>query len=696
MGSSIPTVPGGGDAVVRLHEATYNHPNFESKKGNTITVAKSGGDYTTIATALAAASSGDVIQVYPDGGVGYSETNPLVIPTGVSLVGMDGPDRITISPTDVNSPLITMGEMAKIANVTLSGVTNSAGIYAPAGLSLASIADVVALNCSIGIESDCAGLVIVRGMTVQSGTGAAILRANAGGFIGATDLFVASGCTYIRGLVADGAGAYILVNNSALDGIVTDAIYAANGGLVRPHVMQVSGSPTNGIHIAATGGTIDGSSINLLDGSSAYDILIESATGVVEISSGRIDSTKISITAGAVVRGYYLEAFAQDKGTSIQGELHVGSPEQPAETVLGEGDSTTLNMVVKTWDGAATYVDVTADIVAGTPVTGFPGLGTGNALLIGNTSRKFPGWKDSISTAVVLGAGALRVRLSNGAGGWNTVYVMTSDADAPYDAHAQQIFRRVQNSQVRFDTQGTAWSSWAKDTYDGDSCYWCMIDIITAAITTAPVFDGEPASIKCHTNRYEVNADGYAEKFGAARYRKRMLVHQALTDPLTGAAPGNGGLAFSSTITLTPTQNRFANNTTDGFGQIIVTADGLDTSMPITLRIGWVPRVGGPATVELEASWRVHTPGTPGLGDGSLVDGSLVDDGTGTTGAVAIVAGDLNRLLVSEISGYVPDALPSNIVAFRLFRDATAGNAHDTLAGNVDIAFIQVLAWFWQ
>ena len=55
---------------------------FEEKKAGTITVAPSGGDYTTIKDALAVAVARDVILVSP--GI-YAEDNPLTLVSNVTI-----------------------------------------------------------------------------------------------------------------------------------------------------------------------------------------------------------------------------------------------------------------------------------------------------------------------------------------------------------------------------------------------------------------------------------------------------------------------------------------------------------------------------------------------------------------------------------------------------------------------------------
>ncbi len=669
-----------------------------------LTVAKEGGEFTSLATAaayagtLAGSSYRICIQVMPGD---YTESNPIVVPDYVSLFAPGRHHSTRILCSNPGSHGIVCGSYSDITGFCVNNASgaDSAGFHIPVTSVSVEIHDCSVKDCDIGWLCDSPDSNVIHQSNIYSGSTTSAIKVTDSAQLAVTSFLTGSGATITNvfhctngllqvgttGVLGDGAGS------------VTNGIFIENDGIINIGTASLIGC-TNAINIAASDGTFFGSAIIAIN-SQTWDVLLQGGVNTIcRISGGEIDTTKISKTNTAVLTALYSEQFPGDRGTSVRGELHVGSPDDPAETVLGEGDSSVVDMVIKTYHaGTVTFTDKTNDIVNGTPVTAFPGLAAGNAFLIGNTSRKFPGWKDLVSTACVPGAGGVIVELSNGAGGWNTVEIMTSDANNPYEAHAQEVFERVQASQVRINTLGSAYSSWGMDTYNGSTCYWIRIRVAVGGITTSPILSGSGASIKCHTNRFEANGDGFTEKFGNARDRRTLIAHQHLTDDLTVASPGNGTLAFTTTISLTPQDNRFADNAVDGVGMILPLPEGLDTSMPMSIEVCWVPR--GTTTgnsVEFELSWRVMKAGTAGLADGDLVDGSLVDTGSGSV-IESMVAGDSDRLLRTSFSSVFADAVPGDFIAWRLYRDATAGNsADDTHSDNVDIASIQIFGYFWR
>ena len=76
---------------------------------NLITVAKVGGDFTTFAAAMTAASPGDLILVYPGT---YIEDNPLPSVTNVAIVALG--ERGTTQAEDRLSPIHGLGPSEKI------------------------------------------------------------------------------------------------------------------------------------------------------------------------------------------------------------------------------------------------------------------------------------------------------------------------------------------------------------------------------------------------------------------------------------------------------------------------------------------------------------------------------------------------------------------------------------------------------
>jgi len=657
---------------------------------NTLVVDKSGKNYTTIKAAIAASVAGDAVMVYPGD---YTEDNPLTPPaSGISVVSVGGPRAATITALNAGSAIFDApaGTML-IDGFTLEG--GSSSIRAGPG-SIVSVPRIRMNGGGVGLDA-AGGVIICRGMTIASGAGTSAVRATNAGAINVIDLLMSGTSVLTYGVHVDGVGSNIVVSNATINGTLTAAMHVENSGLIEASNIQILGACVTALHSNSTGGTIEGAGIHV-HATTTTDIQVDHTDGLVIVSSGRIDSTKIAFVTAGSVRGYWDEGFGGDLGLSVRGEIHGGSPDDPSEAVFGEGDSTVLHQVVKTFDGVATYVDKTTEAAEGTNFTAFPTLNVGGTLIIMNTARKFPGWKDAVATAMVLGAGAVRVSLGDGVGGRNEVFKMTSDANGELDAHSREIFQRVQASQVYIDEKGSTYAAWAMDTIDGTTGYALFIEIITAAITTAPVIGSTTgAGWKSHTNRFEVNGTGRTQKFGTSRRQHKVFVHQRLMTALTGSAPANGAIAYTTTISLNHSGNRFANNAIDGFALAFQMPIGLDTSMPITTTIGYVPRGNGGGQVEIEASRRIMHAGTAGLADGDLCDGTLLDNGTNAV-IDTLVAGDDDRLIETTLTGYWEDGYPNDNIVFRFFRDATGPNLDDTFASAIDIAYVIMEGYFWQ
>ncbi|MCP4713441.1 MAG: hypothetical protein GY869_32830 [Planctomycetes bacterium] len=215
----------------------------------------------------------------------------------------------------------------------------------------------------------------------------------------------------------------------------------------------------------------------------------------------------------------------------------------------------------------------------------------------------------------------------------------------------------------------------------GTALFWIRFRIATA-VTTVPVFE----QFKLHTSRFEVNEDGVTEYFGNGRYPRELEIHQRLTDDLQGASPGSQAINYASGITLTLVDNRFSDNTIDGFGGVLPIPIGLDTSIPIVFSLGWIPSVNTAGNVELEmdvAQTQV----------GDTLDGTL---STVNTPVVVPINAQQDEFIITQFSITVDEVVPGEFISYKTFRDATGGNIHDTLSGNAEIVSWSAYGYFWR
>jgi hypothetical protein len=655
-----------------------------------IHVATSGGDATTVAAGLAlaqalvpapSAANPATVKVYP--GV-YTE-DPLSIPVGVTVAGC-GAVATIISAATTTQPLVTLAAGAEINSVTLSGANGVGGVGMLANQAGTSIARTMFISdCTTGLRVTGANVIfqmlsiyiLVNGGVLDTG-----IEVSAGALLdiytsrvegsGAGVGFRATGANstiHAFSIHAGNVGSGLLVENSgeieAVGGLLYDCSYA--------------------LHTGATGGDLHCYGVDVED-SGTYDLYIEAANGSFRGSGNAIRSDLLSVAAGATVVSSHLSDYEGDRANMIIGELAVGLPAFPSESVFGEGDSHVRGMRIlrNTNLEAGVWSDITTEMASasGSTAAAFPGVGIGNTLYIGGNEKAFPGAKINTTVAIVLGAGSLVWEYWNGAA-WTAYRLMTADSVSPYASYAEATFGRVTFDQVRFNDDDMA--GWALKTLNGYSRYWVRCRV-AGAITTVPTLE----QIKLHTNRTEINSDGVIEHMGTGISQKQIPWHQRLTDDLGGASPTNGALSLTTNITLTPVDNRCNNNALDGFGGIFTIPEGLDTSKDVTLRYNWIAKANGAApndVVEWESRFGP-------VRIGQTLDGSLSD--TLQTQTITIGAADDDVVKQHTFVFDVADLVPGELLAFSLFRDATGGNLDDTFPASVDIVTVELLGWFWR
>jgi len=660
-----------GNADITRHAAQ----TIRVGKNKLITTIKAGA---AVASALAAA--GVPVTVVVDSGV-YTEDNPIAWPDYTSLSGTDGyaSVRIECLNTGALDHAIVAGSHSNFSGISIKGATGAgaAGVHIPAGTIEFHMDSMHIEDCDRVIWSESAELTNTAQLINVHGDGTTVIEVASGAYYGISNVYLAGG-TWDRALLIEGV---CQCNNSFFGGTCTIGAHVTGGGTLSARLIAFQG-PGKGAVVDANS-TLRG--FVGASGATVLDLETTATTAKVFIAGGELRADRVSIYPGtptANKRILFSDGTPGDEGTSCVGEFHVGTPDHPSETCLGEGDSTSIDMVCLTYATiGGVYTDVTDAIVAGTATTMFPALAAGNAFLMCNTSREFPGWKDTISTALDLGAaGAIEVSLSDGAAGWTSIYTMTADSDRPRKAHAQQIFERIQSSQVRYDPDDP---TWGVDTYDGDAGKWLKIEI-TSAITTAPVLENATGtSLKLHTNRFEANDDGAPELFGyAIGHGNIPLVGQpfALT---AGGSPGAVTISASSNITYSAPLSGFSKG--DGIVWQTTVPEGLDTSRKITLLLGWKPSSADTGDV----SWvAIAVPVVEG--DNLPSSGGALDESTDNQ--IVAASGVTDDTQFTEFTLGIPDALPGQGILISLQRIATG----DTFTGTAERAFVSLDGQFWS
>ena len=206
-------------------------------------------------------------------------------------------------------------------------------------------------------------------------------------------------------------------------------------------------------------------------------------------------------------------------------------PSSRASRCFGGGDSYTLNMVVLQKDDAVVtttpgdYTDVSAAAASqgGSEFSGWLSANTDSCLYIGGP-RKFPGIKllsgaTGSSTALDRTEVALEYYNANTAS-WIEVTRMATKSSRPYNSTATEILSDTSYSeQVRFGMRDTVLdrnndagnlsTRWDEIDVGGTTQFWVRLRLVSG-ITGIPTIE----QIKLHVDRFEINDDGFTERFG--------------------------------------------------------------------------------------------------------------------------------------------------------------------------------------
>jgi hypothetical protein len=652
-----------------------------------IRVGQSGAvDYNTITAGVAAASAGQTVLVYPGT---YAESNPIVVPVGVTVVGIGGHEVTALSCLNAEQHGFILSNDVAIKELEVrnaSGV-GKAGFFIPAGVLQIEILSSSIVDCNIGWLSESADGIVVSGAYLRTGTMASVAKVQAGGHLSLIDIKVGDNVNATNILHADGVGSRLVISGFAVfgpgDGSMVNGFYVQNGGEIRASNCFVDGVD-NAIHIASSDGTFIGSGIAIVN-SQNLDIWTEGGSGTsVQISSGSFDNTLVGQALGTRIIAAYGERAYGHLGSSVIGGLNIGTPKQPSESSFGEGNSTVRDMVVMTDNGTGTaWADITSNLIAGTSQALFASVAENQRVLIGNKSRVFSGWVDVVNTVFATAAGKLSVGLSTAPGVFSLVPVMTVDAEAPNMQHAGEIFQRAQASHVRFDPKHVTWT---QETYNGITAYWVEIKIIGGAITTVPILQSSAtSSLQLHTNRSRIASDGFATNFGNSirEYDIKLPLQRALS----GSAPSNEVVNFTTGIDRDGALNSYAAATVNGVVYGIAITAGIDTSRPMIFRTLWYPSNGGVGDVELELNYRIVKPG-------DVLDGALVDTNIAVVATVSGVSKSLQPVVEHKID--ISSAVPGDLLVLSHFRDGSVGNVHDTYANSIIIVDRSLAASFWH
>lgn len=571
-------------------------------------------------------------------------TGKLIIPSFLSIFGQGYRTRITAS--NPNDNLLEVSGSNTIQNLLLSGVTNTSKylIYIDVNQSKrVSILDVSFSNYeTVGTVSNA--------IYVNSSSGTVTVRATTCDFedISNKIIHLANNAEFI-------------LNGARVIDCATATILDAT----QNSIYDISNIYTEPVAVALNHATTGQGRLSYADFTNATTPIIKPVgSGDLTTSDVRADSRDFIVPSPVGISGNFTDVIPGDTKLRIFDELSVGLPGAGKESVFGEGDSYNSGMVAYEYNGS-TYTDVTteAQSVAGSTF-GIPS-GSVNSALYVSTQRidgvsldKLKWFGIKIDTETVAIGGEIVAEYWNGSS-WIEFNHLSTRSSGRYYPYAKAIFQRAGSEQIRFD-DGID-DDWTKNdpVGFGEDLYWVRFRV-AQTLTTAPVFQ----SMKIHTNRTELNDDGYLEYFGKARPIESFSLPNF---EAANNSPDSQDIYFSSDFGVGKIENDYPDNDQRRSGAIVYLPASVDTSCPLRLNIVGFNNGADPDPMSITISWIINSDGD-----------DMLDSATGT-----------NPKIQSKTFLYTPPA-----AAEKQFTVSTELDVSDYIAdredGTPDILGIQI------
>ena len=689
----------GGIPLDSIVDWTEIHPPLQ----NVINVAKSGGDFTSLNDALVSITDSSstnryVVRVAP--GI-YTEDNPMMCKEYVIVKSIGDLQTTRIVAGNASADLFTMCNFFLLEGLTLWGVTgatNYAVNQEVAGLT--SLSRCAIAECTNGIHVNHVDANIsltdtgmynltattTRGIYVEAGTLSSSVLTGALGNI--TTLIEITGTNSIARInhvssEISTLGTAIFCRDLAKVGIgeidlanMVDGIVCEGGSEVRITASYINNAQNDGLRINNVGANtkLDMQAITIED-SVGFDVNLLSETALL-VGTGKTSIDNVNFVTNVGVYAAIIDTKLDDEGYNVLGELHVGIAERGSESVFGEGDSYTRGMLVYTETAGGTFVDISTEARSSSASTfTFPGITANNSIYIAsNLSNndgvlEHYGIKTNVLTVADLGvSGEIIIEYWNGTS-WVEEDGMEVASSGSYFPYANNYFQHLGSHQIRYNSELET-DTWTKNDPItpslGTSYNWVRFRIVSD-ITTAPIFE----QFKLHTNRYEINSDGWVEYFGKAR-PIGTLPWKISDANGWGSSPSNTDLFILDSgdgddfdIGIGGNENGLSAGARDRIGIAVPIPLDMDTSSPIKIEVYWM----GTSATAGDILWRTSG-GTLRVGDGigtSIGDApATIRDGAIVSTLEAVGSNEEGILKVSKFTLNLPSAIS---------RDSTTGNA---------------------
>lgn len=724
---SSATAPTSGQVLTATGStaATWQTP-LAVNYAKSITVAQSGGDYTSIASAITAASAltptADnrvIIIIYPGA---YTETNPLTLPAYVALVGMGRAADVRIIPTTTTTYVIDCGNASACINIEVRGASGSGGIGYRASLTgrqFCNIFECTAVDCETGFLAQSSSgtsanscIMNMRNCTAFNGSPPGVINVGfdvtAGATIAGTNLNCtgfSSGNVSVSGYRASGTNSFFNISNLNCSyceiGLLIQNGSSGSEAKIRCRSAVIDNCET-GINIGANA-EANLFNVDVVNTTGNYDVELTDSSSQLVGTGNRWLFSKINLVSGSTLNSTNISDDSVESQFIVSSELSVGTPIDPRESAFGGGDSHTIRLYVRTTSDGVTFnnYDTEARSSSASTFPPWPSTNSGDLLYIGGglvNSAPFLGLKINVVTAPVFSPGGFITEYWNGST-WTEVKTMVTEADPPYMPRIS--FSDSTNYQIRFGPM----PNWATSTINSNEAYWIRFRL-TANITSVGLLE----QIKLHTCRTEINFNGFVEYFGNGRFRKQLWEFMGTIEQWNNSVdPGNGDIYVSNFMGSGFTDNAFSGTVTERIGRCCQLPYGIDTSTPLRIMWKWrADSAGGQTNWTVYWGWTSPTEDSSGtVSDIFDVTASAPSTGpneqnisvTSPTAPSAILANKIYTCQVScDISGgFLAERDTGSEMGdtfwFTIQRNGASGD--DTNSGDVQIFSLYADALIW-
>ena len=492
-------------------------------------------EYTTIASALAAASSGDIVEVGPGT---YAES--VTIPSGVTLRGSARPLRTTISGAAATGTRVTLGNGANLIGFTITLPTDAVGAVATS-VGIGQRTEVVSCRfqgsggSGIAISMTGTGALEILDCFYDSGTAGSFLSQTAG-------VVTMLNVTMSAGTLTDWlkiTGGTLIGRESAIGGtaILTDCVEVGAASItLEGFVFGGIGAITNVMHVTSDSAFVRMSSVAITNQVATKHILVDPGLTTAdfmwlfsEAATTKIDAPGAWLASDGMILSFF-DRQTGDERLVLWGHFGVGHQEEGHEATFGEGSSYVRGMVVLTTDSTAgptsdggNLTDVTD--AASSPVGStfqFQGTAANHTILFGsklaNATDVFKHWGvnlDVTTGAVIVTPRSFTFEIWNGSA-WAAAGSMAIHETFAHRYGNNHLLRSGSKEMILYGVENS--TAWAKKTINGLNLYWSRVRINTA-ITSGPVFQ----RARLQPNNFKTLVDGTNTYFGRSRFRTTLV-----------------------------------------------------------------------------------------------------------------------------------------------------------------------------